>query len=57
MKKKLKIREIDLSDPKQRAEFERIRKEVSKQTQPMADAIRDSQRITSDDLKIVINAK
>jgi hypothetical protein len=53
----VKIKKLDLKDPKARAEYERILKEVSKETQPMADAIRESQRITAEDLAVTINAK
>ena len=55
MKKKLRIRKYDLTDPKARAEFERILAEVSKKTQFIVDAIRDSQRITAKDLAVTIN--
>lgn len=55
-KKKLKIKKPDLSDPKQRAKFDKILKKVSKKFEKLEKANRESSRITAADLAIIINA-
>lgn len=51
----LKIRPLDLKNPKHRAELERIFRRLDKKFKPIVDAIRDSQRITAEDLATRVN--
>lgn len=53
----MKIKELNLDDPVQRAEFEKARKAIREKLKPAIEAIEDSQRITAADLAITINAK
>jgi hypothetical protein len=57
MAKQLRIKRLDLKDPKARAEYERILKEVQAKSQPIVDAIRESQRITAADLAVTVNCR
>lgn len=53
--KKLRIKKLDMMDPKARARYEKIRKQLDKKYAPIVKAIRDSQRITAEDLATRIN--
>jgi hypothetical protein len=55
-KRKLK-RQLDLTDPKQKAKFKRILAKVEKEFEPLVKANKESARITAEDLAITINCK
>lgn len=56
-KVKLSRKDIVVLDEATRARYERILVEVSKSTQPVEDAIRESQQLSKDDFAIMINAR
>jgi hypothetical protein len=43
-----------MDDPKKRGKFEREYKRLSKELEPFQQALRDSERITEEDLRIIV---